>query len=369
MQRRLLSLDAFRGATIAAMILVNNPGNGATTWAPLKHAEWHGWTFTDTIFPFFLWIVGVAMTLSFLRRQEQGATKADLLKHTFRRAALIFLVGSLLNLVPRFDWEHVRIMGVLQRIALCDLFAAIILLNFRLRGQVVSVVTLLGGYWAMMTLYPVPGHGPGVLDKDGNFAQYFDQFFLSGHMWAWSKTWDPEGLFSTLPAIATTLFGVLAGHFLRTVRTDREKVTGFAAAGVLLFVLGNVVDVWFPINKALWTSSFVLLMAGLASICFALWYWIVEVMNWRAWCRPFEIFGSNALAMFVLSGALARTLGMVRVADGEGKTISLHGWLWRSVFAPLADPMNASLLFALSEVLLLFLIAWWMYSRRVFVKL
>ena len=210
-----MSLDAFRGATIAAMILVNNPGDGRTTFAPLLHAEWNGWTFTDLVFPFFLWMVGIAMTFSFARRVEGGAGKGKLLLHTVRRAALIFLLGLLLNGFPKYDLTTLRIPGVLQRIAICYLIGSLIFLYTKWRGQLAAIVGLCAVYWMLMTLFPVPGYGPGVLEPIGNFGQWVDEMLLSGHMYSRTKVWDPEGVVSTLPAIANVLFGALFGTLLR----------------------------------------------------------------------------------------------------------------------------------------------------------
>jgi len=220
---RLSSLDVFRGATIASMMLVNNPGNWNAVYPPLRHSAWHGWTFTDTIFPFFLWIAGVSMTFSFAKRLERNDRRARLLTHTLQRAATIFLLGLFLNLFPLFQFSTVRIPGVLQRIAVCYLIAGAIFLYTSLRGQIVWTASLLLVYCALMKLAPVPGFGAGILEREGNFAQYVDQMVLSGHMWASTRTWDPEGIVSTLPAIATILFGILTGHLLRSRVTPESK--------------------------------------------------------------------------------------------------------------------------------------------------
>ncbi|MDQ6678225.1 MAG: heparan-alpha-glucosaminide N-acetyltransferase domain-containing protein, partial [Acidobacteriota bacterium] len=221
--QRLTSLDAFRGATIASMILVNNPGSWEHVYQQLEHSAWNGWTFTDLVFPFFLWMVGVSMTLSFSKRREQQHGRTKLLIHATRRSVLIFLIALLLNAFPFFSFQYVRIPGVLQRIAVCYLIASVIYLFTSTRGIVISILVLLTGYWMLMTLYPVPGYGPGVLTRDGNFAKYIDGMVLTGHMWQQTRTWDPEGVVSTIPAIATTLFGILTGVFLRTGRSPAEK--------------------------------------------------------------------------------------------------------------------------------------------------
>ncbi len=366
-RQRLESLDAFRGATIAAMLLVNNPGTGRAVYAPLRHAEWHGWTFTDLIFPFFLWIVGVAMTLSFEKRLGSGDARGMLLRHALRRSAVIFALGLLLAAVPRFDLGGLRIPGVLQRIAVCYLAATVIYLWTGIRGQILWTAALLGGYWALMRLVPVPGYGRGVLDVDGNFAHYVDSILLRGHMLA-ARTWDPEGVVSTLPSIATTLFGILTGHILRSRRGAPERTVWIFLSGNVLIVAGLVMDAWLPINKNLWTSSFSVFMAGMAASVFAGCYWLIDVQGLRRWAKPFTIYGMNAIAVYVMAGLLARLLGYATVAAGAGSAITLKEYLFQRVFAPLAQPVNASLLFAFCFVLIFFGIAYLMYRFKWFIK-
>jgi predicted acyltransferase len=367
-QPRLLSLDVFRGATIASMMLVNNPGTWNAVYPPLRHAVWHGWTFTDIIFPFFLWIVGVAMTLSFARRLAQGADRKILLLHTIRRAALIFALGLLLNGFPYYDLSTLRIPGVLQRIAVCYLIGGVIYLTTSIRAQGVWTAGLLLVYWLMMKLVPVPGYGAGVLDKEGNLAQYIDGLFLSGHMWAATKTWDPEGIISTLPAIATTLFGILTGHLLRSRRSPREKTAGLLITGGALLAAGLLMGVWLPINKNLWTSSYAVFMAGMASVIFGFCYWLVDVNGYKRWAMPFAIYGMNAITVYVLAGLLAKTLGVIRVTGSDGAGLSLGRFIFDRIYAPLASPINASLLYALTYVLLFFAVSYLMFRRRWFVK-
>ena len=357
---RLVSLDAFRGITVAAMLLVNNPGSDPV-YTQLDHARWNGWTFTDTIFPFFLWIVGVAMTLSFAKRVAQGANRTSLLLHTARRAAIIYLLGVLLAGFPYFHLATIRLVGVLPRIAVCYLVGSVVFLFTEWKGQIASIFGLFLTYWLLMTLYPVPGLGAGHLDRGANFAAYIDSLVLSGHMWAQTKTWDPEGIVSTLPAIGTTLLGVLAGHILRQ---QRSRAILLASSGVALVALGELLSLWMPINKSLWTVPYALLMAGLATLEFLLLYWIIDIKGWRTWASPFLIFGSNAIAVFVLSGLIGRLLGLIRVASG----MTLGSLIYSSAFAPLASQMNASLIYAASFVTLLFLVAWFLHSRRWFLR-
>jgi predicted acyltransferase len=364
---RLVSLDVFRGATIAAMILVNNPGDWTAVYAPLRHAQWHGWTFTDLVFPFFLWIVGVAMTLSFAKRVERGDNRGRLLVHTARRAAIIFALGLFLNGFPFFHLATWRIPGVLQRIAVCYLIAAVIFLFTSWRGQAIWTLSLLVGYWMLMTLVPAPGISAGSLEKGANLAQYIDGLVLGKHMWAVTRTWDPEGIISTLPAIATTLFGILTGHVLRSARTAAEKTAWMFFGGNALVFAGLVMNVWMPINKNLWTSSFSVFMAGMALIVFACCYWLVDVKGYRSWSRPFAIYGMNAIAVYVLAGMLETLLDVIHVS-GPPKPVSLHGFLYQHLFAPLMSPVNASLLWAACCVLAVYLVAYGMYRRKWFIK-
>jgi predicted acyltransferase len=356
---RLVSLDAFRGITVASMLLVNNAGS-EPVYRQLDHAPWSGWTFTDTIFPFFLWIVGVAITLSFAKRVEQGADRKQLLWHTLRRALVIYLLGLFTAGFPYFHLATIRVVGVLPRIAICYLVASCLFLFTNWRGQLVAVAGLYLTYWLLMTLYPVPGLGAGHMERGTNFAAYVDSHFLTGHMWAQTKTWDPEGLVSTLPAIGTTLLGIMAGHMLRM----KDKVTWLVVSGVILIAAGELLSMWMPINKSLWTVPYSLLMAGLATLEFLVLYWVVDVKKWRKWATPFLIFGSNAIAVFVLSGIIGRLFGIIKV----GPTEFLGEFIYSRLFAPLASQMNASLLYALSFDFMLFLVAWWLYSRRWFLK-
>jgi len=366
---RLESLDVFRGATIAAMMLVNNPGTWEAVYPPLRHAEWHGWTFTDLIFPFFLWIVGVAMTLSFAKRVARGESKSRLVLHALRRSAVIFALGLFLAGYPFFSLSTLRIPGVLQRIAVCYLIATLIFLYNGVRWQIAWTAVFLAVYWVLMKLVPVPGYGAGNLDKVGNFAQYVDSLFLSGHMWAATKIWDPEGIVSTLPAVSTTLFGILTGHLLRARWSSEERTAWMFVSGNVLIVAGLALGMWLPINKNLWTSSFAVFMAGMALSTFAFCYWVVDVRGCRKWAKPFSIYGMNAIAVYVLAGVLARTLGLIKLSSEGGNTITLKEWIFRMFFAPLASPVNASLLYALCFVLVLYGMAWVMYRRRWFIKI
>lgn len=372
-----MSLDAFRGATIAGMLLVNNPGTWSAVYAPLLHAPWHGWTFTDTIFPSFLWIVGVSLTLSTARRVEAGADRAALFRHALRRAAIIFGLGLLLNAFPfglmpahHFDLATLRLPGVLQRIAICYLCAVAIFLRTSWRGQLAGALALLAGYWALLALVPVPGHGAGVLAPTGNLAWWVDSHLLAGHTWSGAPApgFDPEGVLSTLPAIATVLCGTLAGYGLQA-RCEPVKISlGLIAAGVALMSLGAGWGNIFPINKNLWTSSYVVFMAGWSTLWFGVFHWAIDVRGWRAWARPFTLYGMNALAMFVLAGLVARMLGLIQWTNAAGAKVTLKGALYDAGFASRLAPRAASLAFAGCFVLAFLAIAWAMWRRKWFVK-
>ncbi len=363
---RLVSLDVFRGVTIASMILVNNSGSDVT-YIPLEHADWHGWTFTDTVFPFFLWITGVAMTLSFARRMEAGADRGKLLLHSIRRAAIIFGIGLLLAGFPYFQLDRIRIPGVLQRIAVCYLIAAVIFLYTKWRAQIALTVFFLVAYWLLMFYWPVPGFGPGNFTLEGNFEHYVDGLFLTGHMYSRTKTWDPEGIVSTLPAISTALFGVLTGYLLRIRREPAERSTWMFVLGNILILVGLVLSTWMPINKKLWTSSYSVLMAGLAAVSFAICYWLLDGQTWnerwRKLARPFEIYGKNAIAVYVLSGLIAKMLYLIKPGG-----VPLQKIIFENVFAPLTSEINASLLYAIANVLVCYAAAWYMNRRGWFVK-
>jgi predicted acyltransferase len=367
---RLTSLDVFRGATIAGMLVVNTPGTWEHVFPPLLHADWNGWTYTDTIFPFFLFIVGVSMAFSFSRRLATGDGRTALLFHTLRRAAIIFGLGLALNTLSFFLFHRaqVRIPGVLQRIGVCFFFAALIYLLFGRSGLLPAAAVLLGVYWALMTFVPVPGYGTGRLDVEGNLAAYVDRAVLGTHTWKHDPGWDPEGLLSTLSAIATTLLGVAAGEWLRSRSSIGPRLAGLMGGGAVALSLGLLWNTAFPINKNLWTSSYTLFMSGLAAMCLAIVIWIVDVKGWKAWAKPFVWLGMNAIALFVASTLATLLLLWIKLEGDDGKRRSLYGTIYRTVFNRFSDQRIGSLLFALAFCAVWIAIGGLLYRKKIFIK-
>jgi predicted acyltransferase len=365
-----MSLDFFRGATIAGMILVNNAGDERTTYWPLHHARWNGWTPTDLVFPFFLFIVGVAMAYSFSSRLKGGQSRQRLLGHVVWRGAILFALGLFLNGFPnRYDLSSWRVYGVLQRIAVCYVISAILALWTSKRSWIAATIACLAGYWILMRYVPVPGlgvpaHDVPFLDPDRNLAAWLDRKLLAGHLY--DGTRDPEGVISTIPAIATSLLGLLTGDWLRSVRSSRSKVVGMLSFGIMNVVTGKIFNLWFPINKNLWTSSFVLFTAGLALIGLSFCYWILDVKQWRGrWTKFFLVFGMNPIAAYVFAEAISHCLDHMRVRSG----MNWQELLYEKLFAPLSSPFQASLLYAITFVLICWAAMWVLYRKRIFLKI
>jgi predicted acyltransferase len=378
---RVVSLDVFRGLTIAAMILVNDPGSWEHIYAPLEHAEWNGWTPTDLIFPFFLFIAGISMTLSFASRAARGVTRTSLAWHIVRRSTVIFAIGLFLNGFPTFDFHTIRIMGVLQRIALCYLAGGLLYLftsrmgtsaNGRARSNVAviagTIVFLLVGYWAVMKFVPVPGYGAGHLGQSDNLGAYIDRTLMGGHLWSESITWDPEGILSTFPAIATLLIGLLAGEWLRSDREGGRKALGLLIAGIPLLVLGLLLEPYFPINKNLWTSTFVLFTGGFALLLFAVCYWVVDLRGLHKWAAPSLVFGRNAILAYAVAALVSEISTDFDFHDSTGRAHTLHGWFYSRYIIPHASPINASLAFAVVFVALIFVLMLPFYRWKIFVR-
>jgi len=361
--QRLVSLDVFRGITIAGMVLVNNPGTWEHIYWPLEHATWSGWTPTDLVFPFFVFIVGVSIPLAFAKRIESGGGTRDLYLKIIKRTLIIFAIGLFLNGLPYFGLAEYRIPGVLQRLAVCYFFASIIFLNTRVRTQIAIALGLLIFYWLLVKLVPAPGFAAGDLTKEGSLPSYVDRVVFGKHVWAQAKVYDPEGLLSTIPAISTCLIGVLTGTWLRTEKTRYEKAAGMFVVGAVCVAVGWAWNSFFVINKALWTSSYVLFTGGLALQFLSICYWLIDIKGYRRWAKPFEVFGLNAIALYVVADVLAMLLGVIKVG-GE----PLGGWIFTHLFASWASPINASLAMAICFVLVCLALMWILYNRKIFLK-
>jgi len=363
---RLTSIDVLRGATIAAMILVNGQFSHEDSYRQLAHAAWNGWTFADTIFPCFLFIVGVSLTLSTASRVARGENRARLLGHALRRSLLIFGCGVVIDYlrVPSRGFpfiglqDHLQLTGVLQKIAVCYLVAFLIYLWTGLRGVIVGIIGLNLLYLGLLYYYPVPGCGAGSLAVSCNFPGYLDAIVLGGFRWS-STAFDPDGLGAILPAITSVLFGVLAGQLLRGEWRPRQRLLGLLGGGVVLIAAGELLSIWVPINKQLWTTSFAVFMAGLAATALAATLWLVEGRPWRPWLRPLEILGLNAIAAYLIS----RLVANVPRVHVMGKS------LYTDVLAAVASPPNASLLFAMVVLAAVYLPVWSMSRRGWYLKL
>ncbi|MGH7679167.1 MAG: acyltransferase family protein [Gemmatimonadaceae bacterium] len=397
--QRLISLDVFRGLTVAGMLLVNNPGTWSAIYHPLEHAPWHGWTPTDLIFPFFLFIVGITTQLSISARRARGDDERAIRRQILRRGALIFLFGFLINGFPFFTWsavadnadpsfldrivdrlEHWRILGVLQRIGIAYLVSALIATRASLRTQVIVTAVLLLGYWFVMTVLPVPGTGgtPGALllgRGETTMAGYWDRvlldwrrFGLGNHLWSGSVTWDPEGILSTAGAICTALLGNLAGRWIGEPRPLLERLVGLFAAGAIAMMVGLMWHWSFPINKSLWTGSYVIFTAGMASVALATIMWLVDVQHQQWWVKPFQIYGMNPMVAFVGSAVMARLIYSIIKVELNGQRVSLQAAIYQIAFASWLAPRNASLAFAVAFVMFWYGVLLLLHRRGVVLK-
>ena len=368
---RLLSLDLLRGLTIGFMILVNDAGSGSAAYPPLNHAQWNGFTPTDLVFPTFLLLVGVTTVLSTAARLARGASRMSLLGHAVRRAAILFLLGLVVNSFPLFHLHTLRVYGVLPRIAVCYLFAAVFyLLDTDWRSKVAVLFTVLVGYWLLMCYFPVPGYGmPGrdipLLDPDRNLTAWLDRrIFSAAHLY--ERTRDPEGFLSTLPALGTVTLGLLTGIWLRTARPLLQKAQGLVVAGASGVLLGGLWNLIFPINKKLWTSSFVLYAAGWSLLLFAFFVWFADLRGKRpAVSTPLLVFGTNAIFAYVLSELLASALDVIHVAPG----VNLHTWIWHALKHSIPDAAFASLVYSLAYVALCWIVTYPLYRKRIFLRI
>jgi predicted acyltransferase len=368
---RLVSLDVFRGLTVMAMILVNNPGDWGHIYAPLEHAEWHGCTPTDLIFPFFLFIVGVSIVYALDSARPDPARHGAAIRRIVRRAAILFGLGFFGAFFLLWDVHTVRIPGVLVRISWVFLACALLFLKTGWRTQVALLAAVLVLYSVLLQLVPVPGFGPANLEPATNLGAWLDRLvFGENHLWKQSRTWDPEGLLGTLPAIGTGLLGLLTGRWLRRpALAPARKASGLLLAGLAAAGLGLLWSIWFPINKSLWTSSYVLYTGGIAAALLAALYWLCDVWGYRRWATPWLVYGVNAITVFFLSGLVARGLNTWKVPFGGKEAVSVKEVLYQTFFAPyFTDPRNASLAGALACVLIWLGVLWVMYRRRIIIK-
>jgi len=374
---RLLSLDVLRGLTIAFMILVNNNGNEAQAYWPLKHAAWNGFTPTDLVFPTFLFLVGISTVYSTAARLAQGATRQSLFLHVLRRSIILYLLGLVVNSFPYFHLHTMRFYGVLPRIAICYLIiASLYLLNPSWRGKAALAIAALAGYWILMRFVPVPGYGVPthdipLLDRDANLTAWLDrQIFSAPHLY--ERTRDPEGLLSTIPALATAILGLLTGIWLRTLRPLRTRAVGIAIAGLSAVLLGSLWNLWFPINKKLWTSSYVLFAGGLSLLLLVLCLLIVDLRDkspstsgHSRFLNPFLVFGTNAIAAYVFSELLQSTLSSIHPRPG----INLQQLLYRSITHVGPNQPFASLVYSIGFVAICWIPISALYRRSIFIKI
>lgn len=361
---RLLSLDVFRGITIAAMILVNDPGDWGHIYAPLEHSVWDGCTPTDLIFPFFLFMVGVSIVYAMESKKASGVNQSKIILTALRRMVILLLITWLSQMILRwnFNLSELRLPGVLPRIALVYFICTLLYLKTSQRTRDWIFAGALVTYFILMTFVPVPGVGYANLNPETNLGAWIDRTLLTpGHLWSSSRTWDPEGLLGTLPAIGTGLFGIRVGSWLkRKDRDDSVKVSWMFSYGFIAVIIALIWDLFFPINKALWTSSFVLYTGGLATIGLAICFWLIDVQGHKRFTYPFVVFGTNAIAAYVLSGFIPHYFNLIKIGDKS---------VYQLLFVPYFSPVNASLGGALLIVLILWLVMWVFYKRKIFIKI
>jgi len=361
--KRLIALDVLRGLTISLMILVNNPGSWSYVYAPLRHSKWHGCTPTDLVFPFFLFIVGVSMWFSF-KKYGIGLTKKGLLK-VLKRFSVIFLLGLFLNAFPKFDFEHLRFFGVLQRIAIAYAIAAVFCMQFSVRQLLIICGLILGGYWALLYF----GGTGDVYSLGSNIARKVDLFILGeNHIYkGFGIPFDPEGLVSSIPSIATVIIGYLTGRLIEQSNNVLKAIKKLIIFGLAGSILGWFWGYLLPINKPLWTSSYVLYTAGWAMLILALLLWVIDVKGVKKWANPFIHFGTNPLFIFVFSGIYAKTIIYLVSLDGE--ILTGYSYLYKNIFVPIAGNMNGSLLFAVTHIIFFWLLTYILYRKKIFIKI
>lgn len=365
-KKRLKALDVLRGITIASMILVNTPGSWSYVYWPLLHAKWHGFTPTDAVFPFFLFIVGVSIHYAFKNFKPEDNKKA--LKKILKRTVLIFAIGFFLNLFPKFNFETVRYFGVLQRIALAYGLGATLCLFLNKKNIIYITGGILLAYWAILYFFvPENPFGP-----ETNLVGKIDLYlFGPNHIWkGLGFPFDPEGLLSTLPSIATVLIGSLTGGFLSKSSNNSIKIKTLLSYGIGLVALGYVWGLVFPINKSIWSSTFVCFSAGWAMVLLALLIWVIDVKKYSTWSNPFIHFGTNPLFIFVFSGLYVKTMiYLIKITNSQGETTSALSYIYKNIFVPIAGNMNGSLLFAIAHIIFFWSLVYILYRNKIFIKI
>ena len=372
---RLLSLDVFRGITIMGMILVNNPGTWSDIYPQLEHAQWNGCTFTDLIFPFFLFIVGVAISYSLSKRKEQGGSMKSLYLNILRRTIILFGLGLILSGFPfglafshQFSWSTIRIPGVLQRIAIVYMITAFLFLTTNTKFQYWFTAIILVLYAALMSFIPVPGVGYANFNPATNLEAWLDRLILGTHLWSGTKLWDPEGILSTLPAIGSAMLGIFTGNLIRSAKDPATKTVWLYIWGSILMLAGWAWSFWFPLNKNLWTSSYVLWTAGLALNFLAFCYWFIDVKKITWWIKPFQVYGMNAITVFFLSGIVGRLMSLIKWNSADGSVVTVKSFLFDNYFLSWLSPINASLAWAVVYVLVWLGLMWILYAKKIFIK-
>lgn len=367
---RLSSLDFFRGFTVASMLLVNDPGDWGHIYPPLEHSKWNGCTPTDMVFPSFLFIVGVSIVYAMQSKREDASKHNALLLSILRRTLIIVALGLAFPLISNFDFSHLRFPGVLQRIGVVFGITGLLYVKTSKRTQAIVAVVCLVGYYLIMTLVPVPGIGQANLDPATNLGAWVDRVvFTTNHLWNSSKTWDPEGLLGTIPAISTCLIGVLTGTWLKKGSTKNgNQLLQMAGVGVLLITAGLIWNIFFPINKALWSSSFVLYVGGIDIVILSLCYWAIDVKGYKKLTPPFLAFGRNAITTYVLADIIPAILSAIPVSSG-GKKTNLWGYLYNHLLVPYLSPVNASLAGAFLMVFIIFIPIWVLYIKKITIKI
>ena len=373
--KRLVCVDVFRGLAVAGMIFVDNPGSDDGAYWPIKHAQWNGWTAADLIFPFFLFLVGVSMVYSFSARLRRGKSRRQILFHCFKRSLILIAIGLWINAFPfvRVTLSTWRIEGVTQRIAVCYFASAVLALWANRRGQIVAIAACLLGYWALLRFMPVPGLGLPArdipfMDPARNIVAWFDRLLFSGRLYNGDR--DPEGIISNIPAIATTLIGVITGGWLRSENNRSTIASRMLLAGTVSMAAGIAWDRWFPINKNLWTSSFVLLTAGFALILLSLLYWMLEIKQWRgAWTMPFLVFGMNAIVGFFADSFVYGPGYSFTIKGQDGSTLNWHEAAQARLVALGASTPNASLIYSAGALFFCWTLLWLFWRKRIFIKI